>query len=240
MQYDNSEIPKEKKYICFICIQDFKDFHQYQKHIIENHQEGQDYIKCPFCGTPCRDVKSHWIVKHKDRPVPKMEKYRAEKWVNWEVLYMRNKKKKSKWKEGFFDSIKMGKQIHYRSSWERDVMICLEKCINVSEFYGDDHLCIPYMMGGKIHRYWPDFTVKMDNNNIFIIEIKPLDQTEWTINQSKWKFAIEYCAKRQWEFQVWTQKYIRKIKMRSIRNSILLAEHVMPTKEDLLEEQDMK
>jgi hypothetical protein len=233
--FDNSENDNKKKYVCFVCVQEFPSYESYRYHIIENHAENEEYVLCPRCQAPCRDLKSHWRVKHKDAPLPELPRYRSEKWNDWDYQYQKLKQKKRKWKDGNFDSIKMGKQIHYRSSWERDVMICLEKCVDVTEYYGDNHICIPYMIHGVKRKYWPDFTIKMKNGDIFILEIKPEDQTEWTINQMKWKYAIEYCEKRQWNFQVWTQKYIRKIKARAVRSDVLLSEHLIPSDEDMEE-----
>jgi len=155
---------------------------------------------------------------------------------DWNYKYEKMQRKKRKWKEGLFDSIKMGKKIHYRSSWERDVMICLEKCADVNEYYGDDHLCIPYYIHGKPHRYWPDFTVNLQNNETYILEIKPVDQAEWEINQAKWEYAVKYCNKRDWKFQVWTQKHIRKIKTRATRHDVLLKEHIIPEEDDTIKE----
>ncbi|MFW5794545.1 MAG: TnsA endonuclease N-terminal domain-containing protein [Bacillota bacterium] len=230
------ENKKPKKIICFICSQECFGEAGWKNHIIENHTEWDEYLLCPLCRVPCRDIKSHFAVHHKFESIPEMKQYKVSKLYDWTKKYQRQKKKKSKWKAGTFDSIKMGKQIHYRSSWERDVMICLEKCADVDEYYGDDHLCIKYQMSGKWHRYWPDFTVKMRNNDVYVLEIKPMDQTQWVINKVKWAFAQSYCESKQWNFQVWTQKHIRKIKTRAIRADVLLTEHVFPSKEEVLKE----
>ena len=76
--------------------------------------------------------------------------------------------------------------------------------------------------------YFPDFYMKLKESNgivkKYIVEIKPLKQCsppqkpkrqtkgylreafEYAKNQSKWKRAREYCADRQWEFKVVTEK----------------------------------
>ena len=78
------------------------------------------------------------------------------------------------------------------------------------------------------HRYFPDFYIKVQERNDvvkkYIIEIKPDKQTkppkkpkrqtkgylreayEYAKNQAKWKMAREFCADRQWEFKVVTEK----------------------------------
>jgi hypothetical protein len=239
-EFDNSELEDNKKYYCFICAQEFPGYEVCKNHIIETHEENTEYLLCPACKTPCRDIKSHWRVKHKSFALPKLPSYRVEKIYDWDEKHRKNSRKKLKWKEGFFDSIKMGKQIHYRSSWERDVMICFEKCVDVIEYYGDNHLCIEYYIHGVKKRYWPDFTVKMKNNETYIIEIKPENQTDWEINKAKWTYALAFCQKKQYNFQVWTQKYIRKVKTRAVRADVLLAEDVMPTPDDLEDLKEQK
>jgi len=233
---ETNENESTRKIICFVCVQELPDVNSWRSHIVENHLEGRDFLACPTCGIPCRDLTSHFKVHHRGVEMPVFEKSRIDNIRDWDEKYRVSLLKKRKWKEGLFDSLKMGKKIHYRSSWERDVMICLEKCVDIDEYYGDDHLCIPYNLHGSTHRYWPDFTVKLRGGDTIILEIKPEDQTEWEINQFKWKYAVEYCNARQWDFQVWTQKYIRKIKTRAVRNDVLLREHVIPSKEEMIKE----
>lgn len=231
---DNSQ---QKKWICFVCIQEFDEYEPYAEHIIETHEEGKNYLVCPRCQAPVRDLRAHWRAKHKESPMPKFPQFRADTIIDWDPMYRRSKRKKRKFKEGYFESRKMGKQIHFRSSWERDVMICLERCRDVTEFYGDDHLCVEYSMSGKQHRYWPDFTVKTTSGNTYVLEIKPESQTAMEMNQAKWSAAVKYCDARQWEFQVWTEQYIRKIKTRVTRADGLLSEaQVFPTKDEALKE----
>ncbi len=233
MENNNSEKHAQKLYVCFVCAQEFPDYEWYRRHIIDHHEENKNYLICPQCEAPIRDLKSHWRVKHKHFKLPELERYRVDTFYEWDYKYKKMKRKRPKWKEGFFKSNKMGKKIHYRSSWERDVMICMEKCIDIVEYYGDDYLSIPYSKYGRQHRYWPDFTVKMKNSETYILEIKPQEQTEWEVNQIKWKAANSYCKIRGWSFQVWTQKYIKKVKTRAVRHDELLAEHVIPKPEEI-------
>jgi len=119
--------------------------------------------------------------------------------------------------------------IIYRSLWERKFMIYCDTNENILE-WGSEELVIPYRspVDGKIHRYFPDFYIKVKepDGNIkkYLIEIKPHKQTippkkpqrqtkgyiyeayEYAKNQSKWEAAKEYCKDRQWEFKVITEK----------------------------------
>lgn len=230
----------QKKIMCFVCAMESLDVDSWKNHIINSHQKNEEYLLCPSCDIPCRDLISHWKVHHRNDEMPNFGVIRVNKIYDWNYKYQKEQRKKRKWKEGLFDSIKMGKKIHYRSSWERDVMICLEKCVDVLEYYGDDHLCIPYYIHSKQHRYWPDFTVRLRDNKTYILEIKPIDQAEWEINQAKWEYAVKYCNTRQWKFQVWTQKHIIKIKTRASRHDVLLEEHIIPLDEETIKEIQIK
>ena len=88
---------------------------------------------------------------------------------------------------------------------------------------------LPYRspIDNKIHRYFPDFYIKVKESNgkikRYIIEIKPKKQTiepkvkkrktkgyiyevyEYAKNQAKWKAAEEFCKDRMWEFKVLTE-----------------------------------
>jgi len=119
--------------------------------------------------------------------------------------------------------------IIFRSLWEKKFMNYCDKNKNVLE-WNSEEIVIPYRspVDNRIHRYFPDFYMKVrESNGIvkkYIVEIKPLKQCsppqkpkrqtkgylreafEYAKNQSKWKRAREYCADRQWEFKVVTEK----------------------------------
>ena len=99
---------------------------------------------------------------------------------------------------------------------------------NVLE-WGSEELALPYRspLDNRIHRYFPDFYIKVRESNgqiqKYIIEVKPKKQTiepkvqkkktrgyiyevrEWARNQAKWKVAQEFCEDRQWKFKIITE-----------------------------------
>jgi hypothetical protein len=121
--------------------------------------------------------------------------------------------------------------IWYRSSWEKKVLNWLDNNPNVIE-YSSEEIKIPYLspIDSKYHTYYPDVYAKIKNNQgkivEYLIEIKPYAQTiepevkkritktyinevyTWGINSAKWKFAKEFCRKRNWEFKFLTEKDI--------------------------------
>ena len=120
--------------------------------------------------------------------------------------------------------------IVYRSSWEFRVMKWLDDNPKVI-WWASEEIAIPYKspIDQKVHRYFPDFTVKArtkDGVKTMILEVKPKAQTRepkkqskvtrryltevmtWGVNQAKWKAAEEYCADRQWEFKLITEDHL--------------------------------
>ena len=119
--------------------------------------------------------------------------------------------------------------IIYRSLWERKFMVYCDKNQNILE-WASEEIAIPYRspIDNRVHRYFPDFYIKVRETNgkikNYVIEVKPAKQTkpptkpkrqtkgyireayEYARNQAKWKMAKEFCADRQWEFKVVTEK----------------------------------
>ena len=119
--------------------------------------------------------------------------------------------------------------IIYRSLWERKFMVYCDKNENILE-WASEEIAIPYRspIDNRVHRYFPDFYMKVKERGgkvkRYVIEVKPAKQTkppvkpkrqtkgyireayEYAKNQAKWKMAREFCADRQWEFKVVTEK----------------------------------
>ena len=69
-------------------------------------------------------------------------------------------------------------QVVYRSLWERKFMVYCDRNDAILE-WGSEEIIIPYKspLDGRIHRYFPDFYVKVKQNDgtikKMIIEVKP-------------------------------------------------------------------
>ena len=108
-------------------------------------------------------------------------------------------------------------------------MVYCDRNDNILE-WGSEEFIVPYKspIDGKVHRYFPDFYVKVKQHDHtikkFLIEIKPKRQTkppkanpqrktkswhrelkEWGKNQAKWKSAVKYCQNRNMEFKILTE-----------------------------------
>jgi len=94
--------------------------------------------------------------------------------------------------------------------------------------WSSESIVIPYLMGDKPHRYFPDFKVTYHNNTTYLYEIKPYNQTNPPVKPSsrksskyineqltyvknicKWKSAINYCLDRGWNFRLLTEKELK-------------------------------
>jgi hypothetical protein len=120
--------------------------------------------------------------------------------------------------------------IIFRSSWELKVMQWLDLSENIV-WWSSEELAIKYYnpIDNKIHRYFPDFIVKVKRKDgtvtTYVLEVKPEYQTKepvkkrktqrfiqesvtYVINQSKWKAATEFCKDHGWVFKILTEKDI--------------------------------
>ena len=115
-----------------------------------------------------------------------------------------------------------------RSSWERKFCRWCDLNESILE-WGSEEFFIPYRApDGKVRRYFPDFIMKVKENNgeikTYVIEVKPAKQTKppkkkkrvtksyiyecttYAVNQAKWKAADEWCKDHKIEFKIITEK----------------------------------
>lgn len=125
--------------------------------------------------------------------------------------------------------------IIFRSSWERKFMMWCDRNQQVI-YWSSEPIQIKYFwrLDGREHTYSPDFYIKILQNDgtvkELLIEIKPEDQLkkpeapkknskksldsykflveQYTKNLDKYIAAKTYCAGRNWNFQILTEKTI--------------------------------
>ena len=121
--------------------------------------------------------------------------------------------------------------IIYRSLWEKKFMHWCDRNVNVLE-WGSEEIIIPYRspLDNRTHRYYPDFYVRARTKDgriaKSIIEIKPDAQTKppkrksqkartfitevktWNVNSAKWRAARQYCAHKNMQFIILTEKHL--------------------------------
>lgn len=111
-----------------------------------------------------------------------------------------------------------------RSSWETMFANWCDKNPAIVKWSSEETI-IPYRCptDEKIHRYFVDFKITTKAGKTYLVEVKPMKQTQPPIypgrrtqryltesmtfikNQAKWRAATEYCKDRGWEFKIITE-----------------------------------
>lgn len=210
---------EKRSWQCFVCGHRSDEYGDYCSHIISEHDECRDYVLCPVdtCKCPVRCLTTHFKVKHKNRVMPKNIQNKATIWRDISP----NKKirtRKPNFKEGYFHSQKNGgKDMYYRSGYERDVYQCLEIDDDVKAFTAEPFR-IPYYFNNEWHNYTPDLKLEYVDGVVDIWEIKPATQIEAEQNKAKWKSMNAYAEQYGWNFTVITETGINLLK-RKVRQT---------------------
>ena len=202
-----------RQYSCFVCGVMYTSFQDFTDHIIENHEEGREYIRCPLerCGACVRDLRQHFTVKHKNEKMPKSGQLKATIWKDQSVSTGKMTQRKPKFREGYMYSPKNGKEMHYRSGMECEVYECLEAMQEVLA-YEVEPFKVGYSFQGEPHEYNPDLQIFFSDGRIEIWEIKPSNQTSLPKNNAKWAACQYHCDSRGYKFMVLTEVGMSKLK----------------------------
>jgi hypothetical protein len=201
----------ERKWLCFVCGIEHSNYQEYRDHILAEHEEGREFVKCPICEAPVRDLTSHAKVKHPNRIMPKNSQTRAVVWFDFRNG--KRKTRKPKFREGYFESKKNGASLHYRSGYECEVYELLEQDVDVVSFCVEPYK-VPYLHDGEWHEYIPDLRVNYLGGKVEIWEIKPSTQTRIEKNKNKWKAIKPYAENLGWEFKIITETEIGKLRVK--------------------------
>ena len=121
-------------------------------------------------------------------------------------------------------------KVTYRSLWERQTFKWCENSPRVKK-WNSEEIVVPYKCktDGRLHRYFVDLLVELDNKDIILVEIKPKKQTvapknpkrktkkyinevmTYIKNTSKWEAANQYADQKGWKFQVWTEETLKNL-----------------------------
>jgi hypothetical protein len=209
-----------RKYQCFVCSLIYDEFDEFSAHIVNEHEEGTDYVLCPLerCKAPVRCIKSHYKARHPSEKMPHKGMLKATIWRDIDPQG-KIKKRKAKFRTGWHESSKMKKNFYYRSSWEKITYECLDSWHDVVA-YDVEPFKIPYIHNGECHDYIPDLFIAFLDGHKEIWEIKPTNQTSLKKNQDKWFSARRACEAREWNFIVVTEQVMNKLKIK-VKNQYL-------------------
>ena len=126
-------------------------------------------------------------------------------------------------------------KVIYRSLWERQAFKWCETNPRVKK-WNSEEIVVPYKCktDNKIHRYYVDLLVELDNKYIILVEIKPKKETEppkgkrktkkyirevmtYVKNTSKWEAANQYANHKGWKFQVWTEDTLTNLGIKLLK-----------------------
>tara|TARA_B100001059_G_scaffold158753_1_gene158370 strand:+ start:326 stop:772 length:447 start_codon:yes stop_codon:yes gene_type:complete len=121
-------------------------------------------------------------------------------------------------------------KVIFRSLWERNTFRWCENNPKV-RLWNSEGVVVPYKssVDKKLHRYYVDLLIEMDNKEIYLIEIKPKKETQlpkkksrktkryinemltYAKNQDKWEAADTFAKHNGWKFQVWTEETLKNL-----------------------------
>ena len=118
----------------------------------------------------------------------------------------------------------------FRSLWERNTFRWCENNPKV-KLWNSEEIVVPYKstVDKKLHRYYVDLLIQMENKETYLIEIKPKSQTQppkprsrktrkfineqltYIKNNDKWEAADQFAKHKGWKFQVWTEETLKNL-----------------------------
>ena len=127
-------------------------------------------------------------------------------------------------------------KVTYRSLWERNAFRWAESSPQVRA-WNSEEVVIPYKCktDQKLHRYFIDLFIEMDNGECILVEIKPKkhtvapkkqrktkkyinEVTTYIKNTSKWTAADKFAQRKGWKFQVWTEDTLKNLGIKLLKN----------------------
>ena len=126
-------------------------------------------------------------------------------------------------------------KVIYRSLWERQAFKWCESNPRVKK-WNSEEIVVPYKCktDNKLHRYYVDLLVELDNKDIILVEIKPKRETvppkgkrktkryikevtTYIKNTSKWQAATQYANHKGWKFQIWTEDTLTNLGIKLLK-----------------------
>ena len=138
-----------------------------------------------------------------------------------ETLHFQDAAPSDKFFQGYFTPNNPDKyrgdcdNIFHRSSWEQKAFRFCDENPRVIAWASEELAVTYYRHGnGYPHQYYPDLMIYFADKQVVMVEIKPKEerQNPSKQNQCKWAAARQYCKEQGWQFQIWTEDTIKKIR----------------------------
>ncbi|WP_152393396.1 TnsA endonuclease N-terminal domain-containing protein [Paenibacillus guangzhouensis] len=118
--------------------------------------------------------------------------------------------------------LKTGDMIHWESFLERDFIRLADFDQQVEEIFYQP-ICINYLLNGKKHKYFPDFKLILNDNRVFIIEVKAVRFKNYPTNVIKYEVGRKFCESQGWHYAVFTEE---EINQRYFQTNLSLLRHL--------------
>lgn len=151
-----------------------------------------------------KEEEHHWSGKtHSKETKEKMSKIRKKAWQEG-----KHDNLLQSYESGEIYSEKMGRDIKYRSSWEKKVIQYLDQNNDVINFRHEPY-SIEYQYDQKRH-YIPDFLVTYSEGEQKLLEVKPRVFHDSKQNRCKFRAVKEHCEEQDISFEVWDKEIIKE------------------------------
>lgn len=139
------------------------------------------------------DKRNHPLYgrKHSEESKLKNSLSNSETWSRM-IITGQDRRRTGGYESGYFFSTKMGREVKYRSSFEKAFYFTLEMCNSVVS-YEVESLRVSYLYEGRNHYYIPDVLVKFSNGLTSLVEVKPKPFQSHEVNIEKFEAARLYC-----------------------------------------------
>ncbi len=98
---------------------------------------------------------------------------------------------------------KLGRDASFDSGHEARLLRILNNS-NLIRTFQEQPVAIPYRFKGGTRRYYPDVVARLTDGRVILIEVKPVGQLAFEINQTKFAAGRTYAHERGWGWLVWT------------------------------------
>jgi len=128
-------------------------------------------------------------------------------------------KSRSYYKSGIYETNKCDEPINYLSSYELDFLKICDCCKYINKIIIPDP--IMYKLDGKVHHYYPDFLLKLNDNIELLVEVKAYNMINNREVIYKRLYAKKYCFDNHIKYITVTERDIYLDKNKTKINYLL-------------------
>lgn len=101
---------------------------------------------------------------------------------------------------------KLGREAAWDSRFEARLLRMLNDS-SLVETFQEQPVRVPYQWGGQARPYYPDVVAQLRDGRTVLIEVKPIYEVGYAVNQNKFDAGRSFAHSRGWGWLVWTDRY---------------------------------